>query len=290
MKHWLVPVDLIRDYYGEEVAMYFEWMNFFLRWVLPPGVLGLVSWILNNLLFDPESSPLNAFFAIAMSIWAALFSINWRKHERSLAVTWDNLWTNDHQVEQIREEFVGEPAVNPVTEKVEPDYPESARAQRYLESLLFSAVSLVIIFVYLVAAYNITGVIVEDGQHFHTQFYIHWLGDLAKEGALFDANTNWNIIPSLAQTILTMLLNGQYRKYSVVLTDRENHKYQSTYNNSLIIKRFLFEFIDCFLPLIYFGWWALDFKTLRQTVVMLYVVDEIRRVATESLLPYLTQN
>jgi len=44
--------------------------------------------------------------------------------------------------------------------------------------------------------------------------------------------------------------------------------------------------MDCFLPLIYFGWWELDFKTLRSNVIMLFIVDEIRRVAVESLLPY----
>lgn len=61
-----------------------------------------------------------------------------------------------------------------------------------------STVFLFLIFVYLVAAYNITGVILEEGGSYHETFYIHWLGDMAKEGAIFDANTNMNIIPSLA--------------------------------------------------------------------------------------------
>lgn len=30
MKYWLVPSELIREYYGDEVAMYFEWMNYFI--------------------------------------------------------------------------------------------------------------------------------------------------------------------------------------------------------------------------------------------------------------------
>ena len=29
-KTYLVPTNLIRDYYGEEVTIYFEWMNFFI--------------------------------------------------------------------------------------------------------------------------------------------------------------------------------------------------------------------------------------------------------------------
>jgi hypothetical protein len=28
LKHWLVPTDLVREYYGDEVAMYYSWMNF----------------------------------------------------------------------------------------------------------------------------------------------------------------------------------------------------------------------------------------------------------------------
>lgn len=86
---------------------------------------------------------------------------------------------------------------------------------------------------------------------------------MAKEGAIFDANTNWNQIPSVTQTILTMLLNFKFRELARQLTERENHKYQSSFDNSLIIKRFCFEFFDCFLPLMYFGWWELDFKMLR---------------------------
>ena len=73
-------------------------------------------------------------------------------------------------------------------------------------------------------------------------------------------------------------------------TDRENHKYHSSYENSLILKRFVFEFFDCFFPLIYLGWWDLNFKVLRANVISVYMADELRRVACESLLPYLMQN
>lgn len=99
LKNWFVPVDLIRNYYGEEIAIYFEWMNYFLKWMIYPGSLGLVLWGGNQLFFDPETSPLNAVFAIFMSIWPALFSINWNKHERSLKVVWDNLFQSEHKIQ-----------------------------------------------------------------------------------------------------------------------------------------------------------------------------------------------
>jgi anoctamin-10 len=184
---------------------------------------------------------------------------------------------------------VGVPKINPVTEQIEPYYPTSERYKRYLESMVVCFLLLMVIFVYLVAMYNITGVITAEGK-FHSIFYIEWLADFAKEGAIFDAQTNWVLIPTIAQTVITMILNSMFRSFAKQLTERENHKYQSDFDDSLIIKRFSFEFYDCFLPLIYFGWWELNFKMLRDSVISLYIVDELRRVAVESLLPYITQN
>lgn len=81
MKGWFVPVDLIRDYYGDETAIYFEWMNFFLRWISIPALVGLLIKITNYFVFeDVSKSPLNALFSILMAVWAALFSVNWLRH------------------------------------------------------------------------------------------------------------------------------------------------------------------------------------------------------------------
>ena len=94
---------------------------------------------------------------------------------------------------------------------------------RYIESFAICSGLLTIIFFYLLCAYNITGVIHEDKWCYY--FYIPALGDLAKTDALFDANTNWNLIPSIGQTVITMLLNQKFREFAKTLTDRENHKY-----------------------------------------------------------------
>ena len=115
-----------------------------------------------------------------------------------------------------------------------------------------------------------------------------FLADLAVKDAIFDAESNAAYITTIFQVVCTMFVNRYFREVAKFCTDRENHKYQSNYDNSLIVKRFIFEFSDCFLPLIYFGWWELDFKLLRQNVISIYVADELRRVGTETLLPYLT--
>jgi len=47
----------------------------------------------------------------------------------------------------------------------------------------------------------------------------------------------------------------------------ENHKVKSTYENSLIIKRFAFEFFNNYLGLFYVAFTLYDLKTLRSQLV-----------------------
>ena len=196
MKGWFVPVDLIRDYYGDETAIYFEWMNFFLRWISVPALMGLVIKSLNYILYeDVGKSPLNAFFSIVMAIWAALFSVNWLRHQRSLRILWDNLYNSEHHIEQIRKDFVGVPTINQISEKVEPHYSDSKRMIKYFESFLICLPFFGLVFYFLVCCYNITGVIIPDSKY--DQFHICLLADLAKPGALFDAESNMAYITTI---------------------------------------------------------------------------------------------
>jgi len=73
-------------------------------------------------------------------------------------------------------------------------------------------------------------------------------------------------------------------------TDRENHKYQSDYENSLILKRFIFEFCDFFLYLFYIAFYQLNMPLLRTNLVSVFMVDEFRRIFSEALLPWFLQN
>ena len=116
------------------------------------------------------------------------------------------------------------------------------------------------------------------------------LADLAAPGGIFDANSNMNYVITVFQVVLTLIFNLNFRKVAAYTTDRENHKYQSRYDNSLIVKRCIFEFSDCFIPLIYLGWWELNFTALRANVISLYMADELRRVGCETVLPLLLQN
>ena len=35
------PLDHIRDYFGEKIAIYFAWLGFYTGWLLPAAMVGL---------------------------------------------------------------------------------------------------------------------------------------------------------------------------------------------------------------------------------------------------------
>ena len=38
--NWFLSVEIIRDYYGDEIAIYFAWMNYFQKWIVIPAIFG----------------------------------------------------------------------------------------------------------------------------------------------------------------------------------------------------------------------------------------------------------
>ena len=50
-----MPIDIIREYYGDEIAVYFDWMNFFQKWIGVPAIFGIIFRILNMIFFENPS-------------------------------------------------------------------------------------------------------------------------------------------------------------------------------------------------------------------------------------------
>lgn len=109
---------------------------------------------------------------------------------------------------------------------------------------------------------NMDGTI-QDG----TVFCIPFLSNLHKEGAIFDLNGILvNLLPILqAQAIAYM--NSQFGKIAVYTTERENHKVKSNYENTVILKRYIFEFMDNYMCFFYIAFVNQDFTALKSQIV-----------------------
>ena len=86
-----------------------------------------------------------------------------------------------------------------------------------------------------------------------------------------------------------MILDLNFKSVASRSTEVENHRTQTEFNNSLIIKRFAFMFCDYFLYLFYIGIYELRIDLLRTNLGFLFMIDEIRRIMIETVLPMIYQ-
>lgn len=93
------------------------------------------------------------------------------------------------------------------------------------------------------------------------------------------------LIPTLVQVIISIILDLNFKAVANKATEIENHRTQTDFNNSLIIKRFAFMFCDYFLYLFYIGIYELRIDLLRTNLGFLFMIDEIRRITIETIIP-----
>lgn len=88
------PLDDIRNYFGEEIAMYYAWLGFYTKALVFPAALGLVAGIL-GLIYNRQLSfenPLVNYsrlvYCVFLGVWATIFFSMWTRKEKLLSLRW----------------------------------------------------------------------------------------------------------------------------------------------------------------------------------------------------------
>jgi anoctamin-10 len=294
------PVHVIQEYYGWEIAFYFAWMGFLTKWLVFPGILGLLVFILrwyrNDTIDEDEYTP---FYGLVTFLWAVLFLRFWDRHEHRLAYQWGTYSLSSYERQKffaIRPEFRGLLRQSPVTGQIETYYPPISRRLKYVGSAIVTAAMLAVAFCIMILSLNLQGYIRpksnpnrwnETNPH---PFHFATLSILAEEGQLFDATSQWRCyVPVLVHVMCIFALNYIYRRIAEKLTNWENHETTVDHRNSLILKRFLFEAFDCYVALFYLAFYERDIERLRMELVAVFQFDTVRRVLLECMLPMLWQ-
>ncbi|XP_028413837.1 anoctamin-8-like [Dendronephthya gigantea] len=286
-KNWFeCPVDDIRDYFGEEIAFYFAWMSYF-RWALCiPSVFGIFVYFWRNPGITVDDNFLLPLYALFIVIWAVFFIVIWRRREAELSYIWNTYGYEDAY--DIRPEFNGVIRESPVTGKPEKYFPRWRRWLRYLVSVIFTLPMLFVAVLAMLCSLNLNGYIKDK----HSPIYVSALAYYAEPGHIFAGDSPYYgyLIPTVAHSIVINILNTIYRSIATRCTDFENHRTESEWGRSLIVKRVAFEAFDCFLPLFYIAFYQLDVVNLRRELLGLFGGDEIRRLVTETIIPFITEN
>jgi len=132
------------------------------------------------------------------------------------------------------------------------------------------------------------------GEDSTDMFYIPLLAQWTEPGRILDPTGNGDpflfgfvtFLPVVLYVLVVRQLNAWYRSIASVLTKWENHEEEITYQNSLIAKRFFFEAFDCYIALFYVAFVLRDPVKLREELMQIFMADTIRRVLTESVIPW----
>ena len=306
------PIDGIRSYYGEEIAFYFTWLQHYTRFLLFPGISGLVIFILRTKYFQEtvDTCRLTPFHGIITFLWAVSMIQFWSREENRKAYQWgtsSRQGFGDRDIFTNRHDFKGTWRKSEVTGQLEKYYPANVRRMKCALSGVVTLILLTGAFWVMILSLNAQGLIkpktvtvmpnndanananastLEMDHPFHFPVF----ASLAGEGAMFDANSSvCCFIPVIIHVVLIMVMNLNYRTIAEKLTDWENHATHKSYSDSMIIKRFCFEATDCYLVLFFLAFYEQDIIKVRSELVSVFSIDTFRRLALEGLVPYIQQ-
>lgn len=220
-----IPLSKIRNYFGEKIGLYFEFLRFYQISLLVPSIIGLVVFIIQKSLDEENKAvlALNIVYSVAMTIWAVVYLESWKRNEASLSIAWGQ--TKFEQLAVPRGQFKGGTRRSPITDELdEVHYEESKRLKFFMLSCTTTSMILAMV-----------------------------IGIVAGLIVMKEAYKSDYIAPvaSIINAVQIQVFNIIYTKLAKFLTDLENHKTQIQYEDSLIIKTFAFQFVNSFNSLVY---------------------------------------
>jgi hypothetical protein len=126
---WQQPIDDIRAYFGEKVAMYFTFLGMYTMWLMFPAVLGFALFI-HQLAEDKIAVNWVPIYGILVALWITLFLEFWKREQSFRAMQWG---TSDfEESESLRPEFINDPHARQIRSYVHGklEY-EDKQSQRY---------------------------------------------------------------------------------------------------------------------------------------------------------------
>jgi len=239
------PYNDVRNYYGDKVAMYYAWVNHYTTSLIIPSIFSIFTIIMVNL-FSDKSKFFFTLYAVLLSIWTQLYVIFWKRRCSEIVIEWDN-FTENYNLANIRREFKGKWTRSWVTGNLEKTYPSIKRVISYFYSFIISIPYVVIALSLNILFLNLYGLANHD-----TIFEIQFIGKLIRPGSdqiINIENFYYPLIIGVVHSNVVFKINVLFSYIAIDTCEKENHKYKSNYENSLIIKRFSFEFLnEFFLP------------------------------------------
>jgi hypothetical protein len=237
------PVNQIREYFGEKVGFYFGFMGYCIKWLMPISVLGLAIFVIQQI----DSAPLrrwsyigSAVWSIFMPLWAMLFVEFWKRKSITRAVRW-GMDTLD-VAEQSRASYTGHLQVGTWWGKTWIDLRSASQKDQTLFRLnIYEAPSHRMKRIILSSWPLLLGMTL-------VSLGVAWIFVMA---SALVSSPSGKIGVSVFNGFMIVFLSIIYRVVARWLTDQENHRTDTDAEDSLIVKIFVFDFVNAFGTIFY---------------------------------------
>lgn len=230
-------VEEVKRFFGEKVAIYFSFLDFYNRSLFPIALVGVIVCFLRPYLGTKLYMQVLVVWGLVVSvIWSFWFLKSWERKNNQLNFEWEGTL----QVKNImypNPKFKGLPALNPITGKKDLFYPKWKRYPKYLVSMLFLLIQstiMMVLIAFWITVFEILKVRYPDPSIFSVQWFSILTGGIVF--GLFVDVFQWNFIVSKAGRLFT---------------EWENWKTIEQYEKALIQKLFIMDFLS------YYTWFFL---------------------------------
>lgn len=230
-------LNKMRAHFGEKVAYYFAFMDFYNKALGPIAVLGVLLTCFRGLMGTPMYMRILVVWAVLISVvWSYWFLKAWSRRNYELNYLWENN-PDSRAIVYRNPNFRGEKFINPVTGLPDQSYPSWKRYPTYFLVVLFMILQISIMMLIIacwITIFEVLKVRYPDAGIFSAQwFYI--LGGGILYGLFVDI-VQWNLI-----------VTNTARAF----TEWENWKTKEEFEKSMVRKLFLMDFLN------YYTWFFL---------------------------------
>ncbi|CAH1250459.1 ANO1 [Branchiostoma lanceolatum] len=270
------PLNLIRNYFGEKIGMYFAWLGLYTKLLIPSSLVGLIVFLYGVFTMDDNvpsdevceaynitmcplcdreckywrlsdscksakfshlfDNEVTVFFSIFMSLWATWFLENWKRKQMELNYAWD-LSGFEEEEEQPRPEYEARLVKHRIEQSDKTGEEVKLPKKQTLFAVGVSSVTILTMFTVTLAA--VFAVIMYR---------------LSVASALAIYPNSGQIVSGTAVTlnlIVILILDEIYGSVAAFLTNLECPRTETEYEDKLIFKLFLLKFVNSYASIFY---------------------------------------
>ncbi|KAJ6252087.1 ngep-related [Anaeramoeba flamelloides] len=268
------PIDNLRDYFGEKIGFYFAFLKIYFYFLGILSVIGILFTILEKYLPNDHGA-LGLVNTIIISIWITVFIEYWKRTSVRISLHWDML--DFEEDESVRPEFQGNTRISPITNKNELYYSPKERKKKYILTFGFTVLMM------CAAAGASIGITYEKLFRGKTEFKEYIIKKYGRNNAPF-LYTLWT---GIALGAIIFILNAIFKKAGHKLTEWENHKYDSDFENSLVVKYFMFQSVNNYIAIFCSAFVAKDMNYVAAQLMTILITKQIIGNVMEVGIPYL---